>query len=296
MSRPRVSVVMPMRNAAAHLRSALDSVWQQTFADVEVIALNDGSSDDTAAILRSMTDERLRVIDLPPSGIVAACNRGIDEARGDYVARMDADDLMTPDRLRAQVAELDARPRLVALGTAYDLFGDATGTIRPPRSPRACRAHLLFGSPLAHPAAMIRTTTLRRHHIRYRAAYTLAEDYRLFSELARVGELGNLDLVGLRYRIHPHQSSSSKAHDQRTVATRISTENLAAAGVPYDPVSLRALLWPPERGAAAAATYAAQDLPRLLGLGARAAGAAGLSQALLAARERLRWIAFGPAI
>ena len=116
MPAPLVSVVMPARNAAAFLREAIDSILTQTWRELELIVVDDGSTDDTRAIAEELgaADGRLRVISPggsqnAKSGLVAALNRGFSEARGDLVARMDADDLAYPDRIAQQVAYLDRK-------------------------------------------------------------------------------------------------------------------------------------------------------------------------------------------
>ncbi|MGC4030691.1 MAG: glycosyltransferase family 2 protein [Tepidisphaeraceae bacterium] len=107
---PRVSVVIPTYNAPVLLLETLGTVLAQTFADFEVVIINDGSTDDTAEQLKAVTDPRVRVITQPNGGIGAARNRGIDESRGEFIALLDHDDLWLPEKLQAQVDFLDAHP------------------------------------------------------------------------------------------------------------------------------------------------------------------------------------------
>ncbi|MDG4762602.1 glycosyltransferase family A protein [Solwaraspora sp. WMMD406] len=296
MRSPRVTVLMPVHNGAAHLASAIRSVLEQTFTDLELLVVDDGSTDPTAEILMSVPDPRLRVLRMSRSGIVAALNTGLDAASGQLLARMDADDLADPERLARQVAFLDRNPGVVACGTDYELFGAATGRVRMPRTPAQCRARLLFGTCIAHPSALLRLAVLRDTRTRYQAEYTYAEDYKLFSELSRLGDLANLPFTGLRYRVDAEQVSATASTAQRTAAIRISRENLAAAGVTGIPERVAAvMIWPPGRGPTAALRYAYRYAPTLIAVGARAGGLAGAATATRLVRERLNTVLRQPA-
>ncbi|MFT3970260.1 MAG: glycosyltransferase family A protein [Micropruina sp.] len=295
MSRPLVTVLIPVHNGAEHLTVALASVFEQDFADFEVLVVDDGSTDATPQLLADCADPRLRVLRLERTGLVGGLNRGLDEARGDLIARLDADDEMLPGRLARQVEQFRRDPGLVAAGSDYLLFGALTGVVRTPREDRECRAHLVFGSPIAHPAVMLRADALRAHGVRYRDEYPHAEDFKLFSELAAVGALANLVEPGLRYRIHPAQVSQVEAGPQQRVQLQICTENLAGRGVRVSVDRLEPLLWPAGRGWTAALRYAVLRLPVVLWLGLRTHRTAGLRQALLVGRERIRTLLSRPA-
>ena len=167
MPQPVVSIVMPVRNAASTLDECIDSIGWQQFADYEVIAIDDGSSDDSVQRLRQWArqDSRVRPVCQSPRGIVAALNQGLRLARGRYVARMDADDVMHPDRLQAQVAYLQHHPRLALLATQVELFPQQhiqAGYAEYVRWQNHCVSHrdiadeIYVESPLAHPSVMFR--------------------------------------------------------------------------------------------------------------------------------------------
>lgn len=290
---PVVTVLLPVHNGAEHLGAALDSVLTQDFTEIELLVIDDGSTDATPALLRACGDPRLRVVRLEHTGLIGALNRGLDEARGTFIARLDADDEMLPGRLTRQVGEFRRNADLVACGTDYLLFGGAEGLVRTPRRDADCRAHLVFGSPIAHPSAMLRADALRAHGVRYRAEYPHAEDFKLFSDLAAVGTLANLAEPGLRYRVHPAQVSQVQAGPQRETHLRICAENLAARGITITTDHLDALLWPTGGGAPAALGYLLRRLPVLLYLGVRSHGVAGVRQAVIVARERVRALSGG---
>lgn len=281
-----ISVVMPVRNGAAHIVPAVRSVLDQDWPRFEVIVVDDGSTDGTSAAVGRLLDSRVRVIDSPGRGIVAALNRGLDEAAGALIARMDADDVMMPGRLTAQADFLARHPGVVACGTDYELFGDQTGRVRTPRTPAQCRARLLFGSPMSHPTVLIRSSALAG--LRYRADYGGAEDFKLFAELAAVGDLANLPVIGLRYRRHAGQVSSAGRARQRELHLRICRENLTAIGAP--PVSdtvLAGWLWPTESDEPVGPSRYLRRAPMLLRTAGRAAGAAGITSAVWLVRENL---------
>jgi len=124
---PTVSVVLPVFNAEDFLCTALDSILEQDQADFELIAINDGSTDRSRALLeeRQRHDPRVRLVSRANRGLVASLNEGIALARGRYIARMDADDIALPQRLRLQAAYLDQHPSCVCVGSDVELMDDA---------------------------------------------------------------------------------------------------------------------------------------------------------------------------
>ncbi|MGW0044207.1 glycosyltransferase family 2 protein [Rhodococcus sp. NPDC003348] len=245
MSTPPVTVLVPAYNAGRYLRPMLDSVLNQDFRDFELLVIDDGSTDDTAEVLASVEDPRLRVVRQENTGLVGALNRGLDEARGDFIARMDADDLMPAGRLTAQMRAMHDDPRLIVCGTDYELFGALTGRVRMPRTDSACRQRLLLSSCHCGASVMIRRPVLARSGLRFRPEFAHAEDYRMFSELSEFGRLGNLPMVGYRYRIYPEQVSALHSDAQRQAHLRIAREHALAAGRrPLPDEALETLLWP----------------------------------------------------
>ena len=121
---PTVSVVVRVYNAERHLREAVESVLAQTFADFELLAIDDGSNDASVAILESYGDPRIRIVSQPNGGKIAAAQRGLAEARGRYVAILDADDRSAPERFARQVAYLEAHPDVVMVGSALGIIDE----------------------------------------------------------------------------------------------------------------------------------------------------------------------------
>ncbi|EME20387.1 glycosyltransferase family 2 protein [Rhodococcus triatomae] len=246
MNTPLVTVLVPAYNAALHLRESIDTILAQDFRDFELLVVDDGSTDDTPAVLASVDDPRLRVVRQDNTGLVGALNRGLDEARGEFVARMDADDPMPAGRLSAQMRAMHADPGLIVCGTDYELFGAATGRVRMPLSDKACRQRMLMGSPHCGASVMIRSSVLDRTGLRFRPEFAHAEDYRMWAEMSEHGRLGNLPMVGYLYRIHESQVSAVHSAEQRQAHLRIAREHALAVGVrPLSDAALTALLWSP---------------------------------------------------
>src|SRR5262249_18828515 len=155
------SVILPVYNSETYLAAAVESILAQTFRDFELIAVEGGSTDRSLAILDQFaaTDPRVAVIRHGTASLVRQLNRGLAAARGEYFARMDADDVSRPDRLQRQVDFLRRNPSIAVVGAAVTLIderGSAVREIDYPQSPTEVAAFLDIGSPLAHPAVMMR--------------------------------------------------------------------------------------------------------------------------------------------
>lgn len=219
---PAVSVLLCVRDGAAHLPAALASLLSQTLPDFELVAVDDGSTDATPAILaaHAARDGRIRVLTGPPRGLVAALNLGLSEARAPLVARMDADDLSHPERLARQFARMERDPQLALLGCAWRRFRDDGRTVkvvRPPCTPDALRAALAGGNCLAHASVMVRRSAVLACG-GYREAFRLAEDYDLWLRLSERFAIAALPEILFEHRLHAGQST------RRGLEQRILTE------------------------------------------------------------------------
>lgn len=205
----KVTVMIPVYNKAPFLKACLDSVFAGTWQDLEVVAVDDASTDDGLAVLRSHPDPRLRVIALPRNlGPGGAANRGLDEARGEYVVRIDADDLMVPDRIARQVAFMEAHPEVGASSGALQLFGESDHRWGFPLTDAECRAQLLFAAPLSQGASILRRSVIDDNTIRYAPEWPrIGEDWLFWARLMRVTRVANLPDVLTLYRRGPQNIS-----------------------------------------------------------------------------------------
>ncbi|MEM5433782.1 glycosyltransferase family A protein [Paraburkholderia diazotrophica] len=254
---PLVTVLMPVYNGAAYLRSAIQSILDQTFKDFEFLIIDDGSVDGTAEILAyfARLDRRVRILAQENAGIVVALNRGMAEARGTYLARMDADDVAAPTRLELQVAEFERDVHLVACGSDFIKFGTAERNVKMPKTHAQCNLFQLIKPCFAHPSVMLRMEVMRKNDLFYAAEYTYAEDYKLWSDLAPLGTFHNISRPLLRYRLHPAQIGATKVVLQRAMHLRVATENFARLKISIDSSELESFLWPADGGGYGAVRY-----------------------------------------
>jgi glycosyltransferase involved in cell wall biosynthesis len=199
---PAVTVLMSVHDGAAYLKEAVDSVLGQTFRDFELVVVDDGSTDATPGLLAAYADPRLRVVRQENRGLAAALNRGLDLARGRYVARMDADDVCLPGRLARQVAFLDSHPEVDVLGAWVETFGERAGDVwRYPPDAASIRCRLLFENVLAHPSVVMRRAALEREGLRYDPDFRYGQDYELWQRAGGRLTFANLQEVLVRLRI-----------------------------------------------------------------------------------------------
>lgn len=239
---------MPVRDGGPWVREAVDSVLAQDFDAFELIAVDDGSTDDTPAILADAAarDARVRVLRPEGRGLVAALTCAVAAAQGDYIARLDADDVAAPGRLGRQVAVMESRPALGLLGSwadKIDRSGAPIGRLTPETDPQKLAGLLARTNPFIHSSLMLRTALVRRLG-GYRAAFEAAEDYDLWLRIAETAEVANLPEALIRYRWHPGNVTQRKEVRQ-CFSVRLAQHAAAArrAGRP-DPAA--ALAAPPD--------------------------------------------------
>jgi glycosyltransferase involved in cell wall biosynthesis len=184
--------------------AAIESMLAQTFTDYEMVVIDDGSQDDTLSIVRRYTDPRIRVLSQANQGLAATLNRGIQCARGRYIARQDQDDVSLPERLAKQVAYLEANYPCALVGTWAEIWREGTKTERQHRHPpdtSSLKFELLLNNPFVHSSVMIRKAALERV-----GGYSVdngrqpPEDYELWSRIGREFEVANIPEVLHRYR------------------------------------------------------------------------------------------------
>jgi glycosyltransferase involved in cell wall biosynthesis len=195
---------MPVLNAEDFLKQTLETISAQTFTDFELLVVDDGSTDSTPDILAACHDPRLRVLrNQVRQKLSGALNRGLEEARGELVARMDADDLMRRDRLLRQVEHMERYPEIGCCGGWARTFGTGPRKIlRFPAGAEQVKAFSLFYTPFAHPTAIFRRVWFEREGMCYDGSYYPTEDYELWSRAIRCFPCDNLPQVLVDYRVH----------------------------------------------------------------------------------------------
>lgn len=220
----KVSVVVPVYNKADYLLECFNSIFGQSYGDFEVIAVDDASTDGSLSLLHQLKDDRLRVVALERNlGHPGATRTGVDLARGEYVIRCDADDISVPDRFARQVEYMDAHPEIGASGCALQLFGASDEIWRYPLSDAECQAQVLFTTPFADGASIIRRSVLLEHGIGFREDWPRSgSDWLLSLDLSLVTRFGNLPEPLLKYRRGGHNiSDKSTSGEARREVVRL---------------------------------------------------------------------------
>lgn len=264
---------MSVRDGERYLRATLASIGAQTFEDLEILVIDDGSTDTTPAILRDWGDRRLRVLRRQGIGLTAALADGMREARAPYVARIDADDEARPDRIARQVALLDADPEVGLVGSWADIV-DGHGALlehaRTPPDDAAIRAQLLWDNAFFHSSLMLRAATIARAG-GYDPAVLRAQDYDLAWRVGRIAKLGNIPEALIRWRRWEGAISSHARAEQRASAARSALRALREELGEIDVAWFQRVrtLWDGDR-----ATLERGDARRLAGIVARLPAAA----------------------
>ena len=218
-----VTIIMPVYNAERYLAGALQSLLAQTFSEFQLLAIDDGSTDESLSILRRYArhDLRIRIVSRENRGLVATLNEGLHLSRSELVARMDSDDMSLPCRLEWQVAHMEAHPDVVCLGGYYDLIdhrGRLLTTMKPPTDHAGIEKEMLAGhTPICHPSAMVRRQIALKAG-GYDPSMMLAEDLDLWLRMGELGMLANLPMSLVRYRLHGASVSERAGLRQRQTA------------------------------------------------------------------------------
>ncbi|WP_163852273.1 glycosyltransferase family 2 protein [Pseudooceanicola aestuarii] len=228
---PRISIIMPTYNAAAFVAETVQSVLGQSFGDFEFLAVDSASTDGTVEILRGTGDPRLEVIALPfVCEAPIKRNLGFARARGDYVALVDADDIMMPDRLARQLAFLEANPQVHVLGSSYITFeaGQPDKPVIQPAEDGLIKAHFLSvaGNAIHSPTVMMRRDFQQAHSLNFRVV-RMGEGHRFWNDCMVAGaRFANITDPLLRYRKHGGSHVRQRQEAYRTGATPIREELL----------------------------------------------------------------------
>ena len=221
---PKVTVLMPVYNGEKYLHEAIDSILNQTFTDFEFLIIDDGSTDNSLKIINSYQDPRVRLFqNFTNQGIAYSLNSGIDIAKGEYIARMDCDDISLPERLEKQINYLEKNLEIGILGTPCILFTDTDkyDQLYPvPITDLEIRWTMLLTNPFAHPSVMIRHSTLSKNNLKYATNINanFVEDYELWIRLLQYTKGENLKEPLLQYRsengiTNSHRKEQLTNHD-----------------------------------------------------------------------------------
>ena len=202
---PRVTVLLPVYNSEKYISECIDSIIEQTYTDWEMLIIDEFESSKacTDIIKKYCTlDPRIKLIKNDIKlGLAESLNKGMRLAKGEYIARMDADDLSHPDRLKKQVEYMDSHPDIIVLGTYQHHFGVDTDWVhKPPIEKEQCKSNMLFFCDLCHSTLMLRKKVFIENELFYNNKF-LAEDFELWGRVICHGEIANLPEVLGEYRV-----------------------------------------------------------------------------------------------
>lgn len=222
--KPLISVCMPMYNASKYLRECIDSVLSQSFEDFEFLIVDDGSTDDSVSIVESYTDSRIRLIK-NKHDYIGSLNMLLKRARGKYIARMDADDVMMTYRLKAQFGYMEKHTEVGVLGGGMQQIGERHGILIPLR--KVTIQDMINSCCIAHPSVMIRTSIFRQYGLCYEEDFKYAEDYRLWIQMMKHEIVfRNLPVPVIRYRVSGNQITSRHSAEQFEKSIKIKEDGV----------------------------------------------------------------------
>jgi glycosyltransferase involved in cell wall biosynthesis len=212
---PLLTVFIPAFNGASYIEDAIESVISSSTADLEVVVVDDGSTDDTVQRVEQFRHPAIRLFRQSMNlGVAATRARSTPLFRGKYLALLDCDDIALPDRFDRQLERLESSGGPDIVGGYMQLFGERSGVVCPPTSHVLIRTVLLFFCPIANPTVCMRMAPFRDGRLRYSAAARVVEDYDLWFQAARHGlRFENIDRIVTRYRCHPESTSRKLAQE-----------------------------------------------------------------------------------
>src|ERR1700682_983363 len=211
MNRPLVSVVMPVYNAEKYLQPAIESILNQSYSNQEIIIINDGSTDSSKNIILNFRDPRVRFFENPENwGIERTRNRGLEEAKGEYIAVLDSDDIAFPERIKIQVEFLEKNPEYGMCGSYFQIIDRNDKLVKKARFPtndKDARSNLILHNCFCHSTVMMRSKLAK--DLKYRAGFDVIEDYILWYMISQRAKIINLPVYTTSYRVHETNISTT---------------------------------------------------------------------------------------
>jgi glycosyltransferase involved in cell wall biosynthesis len=232
---PRVSVFMPVYNAGTYLREAIESILNQDFKDFEYVIVNDGSKDESESIILAYTDPRIRYIENPQNlGLIATLNIGMETCLGEYIIRMDQDDISLPSRISQQVKFMDKNPGYGLVGSWFEDFGEhiESQVIRYSSDDTYIRIRHLYQTHISHPTAVMRTSVIHEHKIRFDPEFVHGEDYNCWVTFSEFCRLSNFPELLVRKRDHPTNITNKYASVMHATCTKVKQRQFAKMNTP----------------------------------------------------------------
>jgi glycosyltransferase involved in cell wall biosynthesis len=207
-SNPFISVVLPCYNTEKWILNSINSILSQTYANFELIVIDDCSTDLTVQLIKEINDERIHLyVKEENSGLVNSLNFGMQKSNGSYIAIMHADDYSMPNRLELQVSYMESNKDVVCCGGWIELMNNGQ-VVQQPCDSDIIRLTMLDYNPVAHPSVMLRSSVIKEYGLKYNNYFAEgAEDYEFWHQLFQIGQITNIPHVLIKYRIHENQKS-----------------------------------------------------------------------------------------
>lgn len=231
----KVSIITSVYNCESYIKEMIDSILCQTCTDWELILFDDASEDCTSDILNSIKDERIVRIKNPSNmGLTKNLNSALHIAKGEYIVRIDADDIAMPERLELQVRFMEQNPDIVLSGCWMQCFGEVNDITKTHLNDDDVRIDLLFNSAIMHPTFIVRNNVLRQYNIKYNENLKYAQDYDFTYRLSKYGRLANIPEILVKYRTHRNQIGCACREQQRACADATRKKIIKDMGVELD--------------------------------------------------------------
>ncbi len=231
---PKVSVFMPVYNAGIDLIEAVQSILDQTFTDFEFVIVNDGSTDNSIELLQQFNDNRIRIVNNDENkGLIASLNIGLDLCVGEYIVRMDQDDISLPTRIEKQVEFMNQHPEYGLIGSWFQDFGDNI------KSKLVCyssddtqiRIRHLYQTHISHPTALLRNSVIKEHNLKFDPAFVHGEDYEFWVRMSSYCKLSNIPELLVLKRDHIHNITNKYAQTMQDTCAKVKLKQFHQMGL-----------------------------------------------------------------
>lgn len=229
---PLVSVLLPNYNNGAYLQESIGTLLNQSFTDFEVIIVDDASADNSVEVIKSIKDQRIRLIQKETnSGIVDALNLAIENSTGKYMIRMDGDDLSLPGRFETLVTYMEQHPEVGVCSSKLQCFGARNNIVNANTNPKKLRAGLIHGVTTPHATCIYRKSFFDKHQVRYRNNFPHMEDYDLFFRIKNLTTYGHIPTIFYMYRIYDKNVTVLNKDKRRGTSIRFYGQVIEELGI-----------------------------------------------------------------
>jgi glycosyltransferase involved in cell wall biosynthesis len=232
--KPFVTVFMPVYNAGKYLNEAIISILNQTYENFEFLIVNDGSTDDSLNTIKSFNDKRIRLIENESNkGLITSLNVGLTESRGEYIVRMDADDISLPNRIEKQINFLISNPEYGLLGSWFEDFGEniPNKIVKYSSEDTEIRIRHLYQTHISHPTAVIKKKIIDKYNLQFDSDRVHGEDYDFWVRISEYCKMSNYPEILVRKRDHPKSITNHYSKSMSETCTKVKQYQFQKMGI-----------------------------------------------------------------